>query len=1117
MSEGQEAATAVAASPLAATGADGGPILSLVVVLSRQPSPESPEIAPLVTHASLAFDVVVGLPQTAIAALQRSLGRPVEPLFARRVRYRLITVIPSDESDESGLPDDGGQQVDIRELASTEASGPVARAALTALLGRGEAVDVLGALRGHTSQMRVDADLEFDLEPSVRTTRLRGIWADVSDALAGHALDDWTIDLSGVTAAVRDLLDDERLQASPDAGGAVLDGARVDVDEIVRAILPMSAIVLDRVDDATWRLRPRPDPAFPLDYVARLTERRTGTLRLDTGFDDLIAEPLRGRSLEPYVRLVAPGPSGDEGDLVPVQPRRVQRARRGLDDGPSPRLAAIGARLETVAAIAEPRHTINASAAFVAASAASHRPAGLAHIAFDDLVMVDQATRPEPLPIVDDAMAPIWSDRFDPRVAWYAPAIDVVLPSPGQSVASSPFLFRFRRTGTTNDARPALDGTILLTVRRVVPPGSVAAAAGRTLREVPLSGVGAALEVPFVDSTDGQAKRHALDGSVRDTADGWAIEVRVQNAWLRLCYRALSGGDPSAEPATLRVDYAFPAYVPVRTADLQIAMLSKAAVTKIAYAVDPIRREADPVVEGPVFDPRTFELRSGNVGVRFRREVGEPVSARAARLVAEEGVLVGRPEDRRGGIATLEPARPINAVDTDVAVAHARPIAVVKPEIRPVQEPFSTDPERYGRRSIGRRTTANARVSCTTLGAFYRETVADGEAGVGCRDELQLGMVRFALFDEIADLRTDRYRVHRHLQQPGRFLLVPSAYGITRHEPAEGERSYRPCIVLYAVLDPEEAGNDRIVLDTSLQPDVALHERDELAARLRAYDAAPRIQLPSEIEGVTTRFEWGIPGPSTATTTIVRPGGVLRVTVEADLADWMLLRVQLESATVNGTAIFMFPDGTELRSGLELDLTRVLGPWLAGPIEIALAEDAATLRNRVDRTVDVAELVCTGPAGRSRVAVGRSLAAGGSTTATVPADTTAGVAVATLPRSDPVAIEETRSFVDEVETNVLFLSLVALANHGLVRLDVDARIRGVVDSRSAQLTDAATTAELRFVLPLTTYLTGRVLEYRLTPRSLDGTSTSGAWITWDLAAAGNVISLSWTDVQASIE
>jgi hypothetical protein len=1114
MSEREEAATAVAAAPLAAVGADSGPVLSLVVVLSRQPTPETPQIAPLVTHASLALDVVVGLSKARLAALERSLGRPVEPLFSRCVRYRLHAGTSSVESGESDFPVESGHPGNGHELASAEASGPLARAALTAQIGRDEAVDALGALRGQPSRLWVSADLEFDLESSVRTTRLRGTWADVSDALAGHALDDRTIDLPGVAAAVRDLLDDERLHASADAGQEGLDGARVDVDEIVRAILPMSAIVMDRVDDDSWRLRPRPDPTFPLDYVVRLTERRTGTLQLEAAFDELLAQPLRGRSLEPYVRLVAPGPSGGEGDLVPVQPRTARRAPREIDGG-ARRLASVGDRVESVALIAEPHRAINATAAFVAASAATHRPAVLDHLVFDDLVLVDPAARPQPLPIVEDAMVPIWNDRFDPRVAWFAPAVELVLPSPGQSSASSPFVFRFRRTGTTNDARPALDGTILLTVRRVVPPGAAVAAAGRMLREVPLAGVGAALEVPFVDSTDGIAKRQALDGSVRDTPDGWAIEVRVQNAWLRLCYRALSGGDPSAEPATLRVDYVFPAYVPVRTADLQVAMLSKAAVTEIAYAVDPVRRVDDPVVKGPVFDPRTFELRSGDVGVSFRREVAEPVSARAARLIADEGGFVERPVDRRGGIATLELARPSTAVNTNVVMAHVRPVAVVKPLIRPVQEPVATDPERYGRQSIGRRTTADARVSCTTHGTFYRETVADGEAGVGCRDELQLGIVRFALFDEIVDLRTDRYAVHRHLQQPGRFLLVPSAYGITRHEPEQGERSYRPCIALYAVLDPEEAGNDRVVLDTSLQPDVAVHERDELAVRLRAYDAAPRIQLPTEIEGVTARFDWGIPGPHTATTTIVRPGGVLRLTVEADLADWLLLRIQLQSGTVNGTATFELPDGTKLTSGLVLDLAHVQGPWLAGPIEVTSAADEATLRNRVDRTVDVAEVVCTGPAGRSRVAVGQALAAGGSTVVAIPADTTGGVAVATLPRSDPIAIEETRSFIDEVETNVLFISLVALANHGLGRLDVAARIRGVDGVRTAQLTDTATTADVRFVLPLTTYLTGRVLEYRLTPHALDGTSTTGAWITWDLAAAGNVISLSWTDVQPS--
>lgn len=1052
---------ALAAAPLAVVGPDGGPVLSVTLLLDRSPPVDIGAVAPLVRAASLAFDVTIGLPDDVLEAL----GPDHRRLYPEFVHYALCRDEPA-----------GTTEV----LTVADASGPLARAALTTMLDRDAALDLLGALRGAPSALTVTADVAYRSAGPTVQVRHRGTWAEVHDALARHAGADRTVGVDAVRAAVVELLAGGALQVSG------VPTADLDVDVVTRTVLTQCDVVLDRVG-TPWTLRARPDPAFPFDHVLQLAGRRTGSVRSAAALDAVLGDPLAGRALEPYVGLVAPGTGGG----LPPVPRRGRSRRgprRGEDGHTVPLHARPDGRLEAVTVLSSPARPFLASAAFQAAAATVPDRFPVLHLPLDDVVV---GSRPRHLPVLDDPAGPVWRDRDDALVRWYAPDLEAVLPGPAGAVDGSPFVFRFRRVGVTDDLRPALEGTVTVTVCRVLPSGARAAAGDAELRPVPMGQVGAALEIPFVDRDDGQAKHHALEGSVRETGDGWEVTVALANDWLRLCYRALSAADPDAPPAVLRLDYTFPAWTPVRRRELPVMFAGKTALTAVAFAaVDAGRspREA-------VLDAGTLTLRASGTEVRFRRERGQdhPLLTAGGRGPAAVGtaVLAGRP-----------------------LVVQSN-LTVVRPVLRPpeLSGQFQAEDPQLVQRTVARRGTAQVSAPCETYGAFYRETTAGADTAVGCRDELKLGTVRYELFRLLPELSSERFAVHRMLQQPGRFLVVPAAYGLTRHGPGTGERSYRPCVALYGVFDPADPTTTRLALDGTLQPDLAPHELDELRTRLGTLAADPRILLPTEIEGVTATFDWAVPGARSTHSTVVLPGGLVRLGVDTDLADWLLMHQQLQLSSFSGAATFAFPDGITLRSALVFDLARVLGPVDGGPVEVRLAGTTGTVVNRVERPVDVEALSCAGRDGRSRVDVGRSLAAGATLDVTVPAGTTAAVPTVHLPRTGPVTIEESRSFLDQVETNVVLVNLVDLASRGLARLEVTARLRDVQGERSVQLTDEVATAEARFVLPLTRYLAARVLRYRITAVGTDGSATTGDEQEWDLAAGGNVISITWATAE----
>ena len=201
-----------------------------------------------------------------------------------------------------------------------------------------------------------------------------------------------------------------------------------------------------------------------------------------------------------------------------------------------------------------------------------------------------------------------------------------------------------------------------------------------------------------------------------------------------------------------------------------------------------------------------------------------------------------------------------------MAIAHSAIVAAmpVRPEMESaIRLQDLLKRRRYAWQILGRSAALDAFFPCNTLGAFYRQDLGDRMTSIGCQDSFSLGQTAFRLYELIDDaaLASPLYNVYRSLSQPGRFLILPSTYRITRYAPSEGERAYRPAIYLYSSLDAENQANNRCVVMATLQPDLSPWVRKDLEGKLARLHHSPVMQYITQIDSQLT-YTWSLSGGS---------------------------------------------------------------------------------------------------------------------------------------------------------------------------------------------------------------------------------------------------------------
>ena len=1035
-----------------ACGADRVPVLSLTVLLDGVPDPVQPDIGAHVTGGSLALDVTLAGPAPLPAAGEREL----RPLFARSVDVDLVA-------------DDG------RVLASGAGSGAGARVALAATLGRDDVLAVLGALDGRPSGLALHARIAYRAVGARVTVHLDGRWCDVHDALYA--------DLAPGAAVTRDDLgrvfarlvtDDVLVLSHPDAGDAVFG-----------AFASMAEAVLLGADGLLGR---RPSEYFTIDLSRTTTGSLTATTEIGASLERTLGGVLDGADRDAHVSLVSVAPPAGKPSLaVSRTPRRVsgtpRAERRPIGDEPL-RLVAhedllvAPSRLQAADAVvtAEPHRMIDL---------ALHRQE-LGDIVVgrhdDDVIAPPDAPVPS-MPVVDDEGGWAFPDRATPSNIWYVPSFELVRPVPSDTAATSPFTFSFARSGVNQQGDPGLDATVTFRLRQVrgdAAEQALAARGGSALRPVPTDDASVTLELPFRDDA-GVTRSQRFPARVAREGDVLVASVDLIDSWARLCYGALSVAGFQTQPARVEVAWSFGGCTVLHPWQFELVSGSKAAVLQLAEPMELVQ----PVVADPV-------------PVVVAVEPVQPVQVEVPAALALRALEARMSRHNGGDLRTRLPRRPIDIGD-DVEVI-ARPDLVIR-------RPIHWEPS-YVERTYLRSQAFEALMPCSDFGACYVERRPEGEVPIGCQDALRLGQTSWRQYEEIAALADPAYRVYRSLQQPGRFLVLPAAYRVSRAAPQDTERAYRPLILLYALLDPADPTHNRVMVETRLQPDISPAARARLRARLSAYAAAPVIVFPTEVD-CTGDFAWSVSIAGMTVSSALQPDGI-SASFSTGLQEALLLRDVLTHNGVPGSVGFTFPDGTRLTSGLLVSLRELTGPLQEGPVEITLAGDQATLVNRIERPLDVSELlVAAGPPAPVAVPVEQSLAPGAPVSVAVPSGASAAYADYTLPPTDPVQLEEVRAFVEDIRANVLFLDLVDHDGHGLAALTVRARIAGVAGEQQVPMAGSPASGSVSFVLPLTTYLSQRILQFQATATGTDGSVRTSQWIDWDLGSKGALVSLTW--------
>lgn len=1035
------------------------PQFGLTLILNRQPDPSEESVHSLIHGGRLVMDLEVGVRPAVLAALAENHQGKFQALYARLTKYRVCW-------------NDGGQSTLLGEGDGVGSNG---RGTVSAGLDRDQTLDVLDALEERSSRIQVSATVDYHATDDPVSVCLSGRWAAIYDYLFARCRD-----ADGVTEATLYHLALDMVRESVIVVSTTADGQPVELpdDQFLTLFMRQASVVVrgpSRKDGVTWfEFRGRPHESFRLHLTATVTVAGLRQVVCNAALDQIIGGVLKGRDWDQHVRLVAQLP--DDRTALTSVPRRVRAQRPRADrrevSGPGS-LAVHRGAIMSLAQISRPQP----SAAFIPPVILAKPRPSMELPPLDDLRILLPHVGARSLPLVSDPTAPYWPDRQSSEKVWYAPEFEVVEPAAADTPTSSPYLFSFERVGATASGQPALGGTVRFTLRQVMSERTATALRRDgfgTAKSVDMGMISVFLSLPFVDENNGRLRYHSLSGNVQRVGENLIITVSMVHDWVRLGYGALAFQGFQQSPPRLRILYAFSAYLIVQKDDMRLAYGGKAHYTPVVYSLE----EAAKLKNTTFLDAATLTYVRPNGSWRFEQEKKGPANR----------------QDRRQTAVAL--ARPVVGTTTTLVSTPT----IVHPDLTVVPEVAKLLAEvEYGVRTQFKNQTIDVVFPCSRFGRFYQEGSGAAATAIGCRDALTLGRIEYRLYEEIAALRTSDYSVHRSLQQPGIFLVVPARYFITRRAAGEPD-AYRPLIFLNALLDPEVAANNRVELRVALQPDLPTYQRAELLDKLKAYDVAPTMTFPVEVPSQSVTAAWSLASQLDASIQIdaADPSGpFVSAYFGMDLASWQLMRTLLQNPGISGTLSVQFPDGSPpVHSALLLKLDRVRGPWQSGPLEVSVAGDRFCLTNRVDQAIEVDDLVrYAGSSIAQRVAVETRLQPQQSHT--VSASGLLTPVYSYLP-SDGVTIEEVRSFVEEIYSNIVFINLLNFANYGLLRLDIEARVRDVAGTHRAQLDETLRVADIPIVLPLTTYLEQRVLEFRVTKLFQDREPETTSWLTWDL-------------------
>ena len=476
---------------------------------------------------------------------------------------------------------------------------------------------------------------------------------------------------------------------------------------------------------------------------------------------------------------------------------------------------------------------------------------------------------PHPGPVIGEAG--LWPDRTDPATHWYLPTFTLMAPLAGVDADVSPFHFDLVTQGHAADGSEGLEASITLTLVSGLDAATQAAAdalGGPPITPVPLSSIQLQLGIPFRDQ-NGATQVEGVPASTLSTT-----------------------GPLGAAGSTVTAVFM------LRD---QWARLAYGALSVVGFQAEPVRVQVAAAYEG---------WRGRGPGPWY--------------LMADKRMSVAR----EAGVTSRALARTQLQALAKASISVVAPLDYVRPEIVGL-----VIADFYAWIQATANQAVEVLVPCADFGNLYRRQRDGLWADLGCQPALRLGDTDYLTFEPVDVVAAQGWAtVLRSLTQPGRYLVVPRRHCVGRYGEHDGERAFRPALLLHSSIDADNPANIRCVLAASLEPDLPPSRRTAIEVELRRLAGREITTLMPWDVGVMPQITWAAPGSADLECVAVDRG--FTVVLSTDIPGFLVLKTLLEHGGLMGSASYAFPGGVGAATTLKLGLDSVTGPYDTGPVVV---------------------------------------------------------------------------------------------------------------------------------------------------------------------------------------
>ncbi len=1035
------------ARPQVIRGNQNAPEFSLTILLSRMPTVNEETISHLIQSGILNFKLGLGVQQEVLEKLSCMSNGAVKRVFTDP----LILEFCQKSAEETST------------ITRFEGAGATGIGTLEAQLSKDQVLQVWDALLTKESGLLVKTKVYFKDRPEGGTVIIRGSWAEIYDGIQEKKRGETIVE-----GELKEILYDLYLDGIIEIVNEENEPISTSADSVFNLMRSHTSIILQRVTtlhSTEYTLKNRPFEGIQLNYKSTLTQQTKEYIEFSHSLEEIIGNLLADQTWEDFVHLIA-NDSHSRFRYQPVGKRLVVKDRsRGRTNTVGANAVGLHKnQLMSMTALTLP----STGATFINKPEYIHSLTSPAIYSLDNLkITVDADEKILSLPIVDALSKPYWQDRKNPNQVWYAPDTALIKTVKNSQDNTGLFQFYYWRTGSTASGKPSLSGWVKFSLQLVQSTDTKAAIQKekiRSARMLPIKNIKCRLLVPFIDDKDGNRKVHSLNASVQREGNIIHCRVRMQNDWVRVVYNALSTENIASQQASISLSYSFDGYQIVRKeGQLNFVYGGKISPTVVNYS-EPVAN-LQPI--SPVFNASNFTLVGRGFELKYNVEHADRSDRNAPRGKSVfSAATINRP----------------TSLPNMLSAAY-----VMKPDLLKAVEV-----KEYAIQSFLIYRVSDCFFDCHNYGHHYQEKLTDGGVmEIGCRDALKLGNLEYVSYTEIIDLRQPEYKVYKSLSQPGYYIVNPTSYCIGRKGSGE-EEPYRPLIFVNVVVDALHANRNIYELRTTLQPDIPYYKLQKLKQELSALHYNPVIEYPNELVLNNHQVSWVVDNQieieEPITDLVNADGPFISALFKMNIANWFLLRRVIETIGLKGTLKVTLEDGMQFESNLNIKTDAIRGPWMEGPIKSENQGTIQKIKNMLEHDLELLKITGTNDQGHPAEEIIEDLIPS-EAEYTLQQKINNPAIIYEIPEGVTTTIEETRSFIEEVETNLIFTLLTYLQDHLLVRIHVEAKILGVDQVELIQLTQEMATKSVTFLLPVTMNLEELILQLTIVKEDVNGQLT----------------------------